>query len=441
VRNCRLIAIAAATTFAATLFLIATQPAAAQAPSHTKVRVPDVDPELQHMLTQAQQAFDKSDYPSAIQIYSDATTKYPTNATIQFQLGWTYTALNDSENAAIHYRRASELDPKMDAAFVNLGLALIDKHPAEAIAPLRKAIELHRLPTPTYLLGIALEKTGDVPGAIEEFRNALELDSSNADIHVALARALIHTQHYDEAEKEFRTAIALRNDSAPAHYGLAEVLLEQKKNEAAAEELATYLQSSPKDALARIKRASILTDLGKNEEALSELDQAATSRPESPETLKLRSLVYYRLKKYDLSVAALQKLEIAAPNDTDIHARLGHVLLEKKDYPGAVKELVPAYRADPRQSDVLHDLLVAEYQGGNYPATLALLDEVAKRETLPDTSIYIRASCYDKLGRKQEAIDTYRKFLALNGDKPNDEYFVSAERVRVLERELKEKKK
>jgi tetratricopeptide (TPR) repeat protein len=425
---------------AANHFLDAISPSLQQ-PSHTKVRVPDVDPELQRLLTQAQQALDKNDYATAIQIYSDAAAKYPTNATIHFQLGYAYTAQNDSENAAIHYRRATELDPQMAPAFVNLGLALIDKHPAEAIAPLRKAIELHRLPVPYYLLGVALEKNGNISGAIEEFRNALDVDSDNAEIHLALARALLQTQHYVEAEKEFRTAIALRPDEGLAHYGHAECLLEQKKNEAAAAELATYLQSSPKDATAHIKRASILTDLGKNEEALAELDQAAVVHPESPETLKLRSLVYFRLKKYDLSAAALQKLETAAPGDTDIHARLGHVLLEKKDYPGAVKELVIAYRADPKQNDVLHDLLLAEYQGGNYAATLALLDEIGKHETLAITSVYIRASCYDKLGQKQEAIDTYRKFLELNDGKTNDEYFVSAERVRVLERELKEKKK
>ncbi len=53
---------------------------------------------------------------------------------------------------------------------------------------------------------------------------------------------------------------------------------------------------------------------------------------------------------------------------------------------------------------------------------------------------YFRASCYDKLGRKKEALDTYRKFLDLNNGKTTNEYFVSAERVRILERELKEKK-
>jgi len=413
-----------------------------QAPSHTKVRVPEVDPALQRLLTQAQEAMDKKDYPTAIKSYSDYLAQKPDDAGIHFQLGYAYTAARDSENAAKEYRRATELNPKMLPAFVNLGLALLDQKPSEAVAPLRQAVALAPdASRPKVLLGVALEKTGDAAGALQQLRAARDLDSSNIDIQLELARALLLAQRYEESEKEFRAALILRTDSGMAHYGLAECLLQQKKNEEATAELATYLQSSPKDAVARIKRAGILTDLGKNDEALAELDRAAAVRPETPETLKLRSLIDFRLKNYDASVAALQKLETAAPNDIDLHARIGHVLLEKRDYPGAVKELVIAFRADPKQNDVLHDLLAAEYLGGNYTAALALLDEVGKRESLSINSWYVRAYCYDKLGQKQEALDTYRKFLELNNGKTSDEYFVSAERVRILERDLKEKKK
>src|ERR1700723_1084772 len=80
-----------------------------QAPSHTKVRVPDVDPELQRLLTQAQEAMDKKDYPAAIKIYSDYLAKKRDDAGIHFQLGYGYTAARDSENAAKEYRRATEL--------------------------------------------------------------------------------------------------------------------------------------------------------------------------------------------------------------------------------------------------------------------------------------------------------------------------------------------
>ena len=124
VRHFRFIAIAAAVAALATAtILIASQPAAAQVPSHTKVRVPDVDPELQRLLTQAQEAMDKKDYPAAVKAYSDYLAKKPDDAGIHFQLGYAYTAARDSENAAKEYRRATELDPKMLPAFVNLGLA------------------------------------------------------------------------------------------------------------------------------------------------------------------------------------------------------------------------------------------------------------------------------------------------------------------------------
>ena len=146
------------------------------------------------------------------------------------------------------------------------------------------------------------------------------------------------------------------------------------------------------------------------------------------------------MKKYDDALAALQKVEPTAPDDPDIHARIGHLLLGKKDYPGSVKELAIAFRGDPSQTEVLRDLVAAQYLGGNYAGALELIEALGKRETLSNGSWFIRATCYDKLGQKQNAIDAYQKFLQLNAEQSNDQYFVAAERVRILERELKEKK-
>ncbi|MGB8848864.1 MAG: tetratricopeptide repeat protein, partial [Candidatus Acidiferrales bacterium] len=172
-----------------------------------------------------------------------------------------------------------------------------------------------------------------------------------------------------------------------------------------------------------------------------ELDRASALRPEIAATLKLRSLIQFRLKNYDAALATLKRIEATTPNDPDVHAKIGHLLLEKKDYADATNELAMAFHADPTQTEVLRDLLAAEYLGGNYPATLEGLDLLAKRETLSNGSWFIRASCYDKLGKIQEALDAYRKFLELNAGQTNDQYFLAASRVRTLERELKDKKK
>jgi len=61
------------------------------------------------------------------------------------------------EEASAAYAKAIELDPKMAAAHLNLGLVLLERDPAAAVPPLEKAAEL--LPSqarPRLFLGAAL---------------------------------------------------------------------------------------------------------------------------------------------------------------------------------------------------------------------------------------------------------------------------------------------
>ncbi len=50
-----------------------------------------------------------------------------------------------------------------------------------------------------------------------------------------------------------------------------------------------------------------------------------------------------------------------APKDPVFPAQLGHVYLEKKDYPNAVNELIVAINMNPSSNDVLGDLVTARY--------------------------------------------------------------------------------
>jgi tetratricopeptide (TPR) repeat protein len=415
----------------------------AQTTSRTVIHEEDPsDAAARETVAKAETAMDRKDFAAAAQICTDFLDKNPDNAAVHFQLGYAYTALGKSDDAEVEYRSAIDLDPKMGPAYLNLGLTLIESDPEEAVSTLREASGLMPdQPRPKYALGMALEHAGKNDDAIEQFHEALKLDEHNFPAQLEIARALLHGTKFSESEAEFRKAVALQPNSGAAHLGLAQVLLAEKKSADAAAELERYLQTNPKDADARIERASMLTELGKYEEALAELDRAAAIRSETKSTLQLRSLIQFRLKNYDAALAALHQIETTSPNDPDVHARIGHRLLEKKDYAGAAKELAIALRADPSQTDVLRDLLAANYLGGNYPGALELLDLLAKRETLSNGSWFIRASCYDKLGKTQEALDAYKKFLELNAGQTSDEYFLASSRVRTLERELKEKKK
>ena len=397
---------------------------------------------LRALLAEAQSAEQKKDYAAAAQAYSDYLAQKPDDAAIHFQLGYAYSALAQPENAASEYRKAIELDPKLGEAYQNLGLTLLEKNPAEAIEPLRRAVELlPSRPRPKYLLGWALERTGQLAPAIEQYEAAEKLDAKSFDTHFALGRAYLSANRAAPAEAEFRAALELQQDSSPARLGLGQSLIAQKKTEAAAAELAPYLNAQPQDAQTRVQRASLLFDLGRNDEALGELDRAAAAEPESVAALKLRSEIYLQQSKWNDAAQALAKVLAAAPRDAEAHAWLGHARLQQKDYPGATGELTQALRIDSRLTEALRDLVAAEYLGGNYPAALQALDLLAQRETPHAGSWFIRATCYDKLGRKPEALAAYQKFLELNAGQTNDQYFEASARARLLARELKENKK
>ena len=123
------------------------------------------------------------------------------------------------------------------------------------------------------------------------------------------------------------------------------------------------------------------------------------------------------------------------------NAATTHAYLEAKDYPNAVSELILALTANPSSLDVLTDLVLAEYLSKNYPAALHGLDVLSQHETLPLASVFVRATCYDKLGQKPEALAAYQKFLEQNKDENSDMYFEAAARARTLARELKDKKR
>ncbi|MGA9570157.1 MAG: tetratricopeptide repeat protein, partial [Candidatus Acidiferrales bacterium] len=352
--------------------------ASAQTVGTSRTKIPQ-DPaaiELNRLLTAAQDAVSKNDYASAAQDYRDYLAKKPDDAVVHYDLGYAYTALQKPSEAKSEYEKAIALDPKMAAAYQNLGVTLIPTDPAAAIEPLQHAAELMPEDARTkWLLGIALEATKKDALAIEQYQAAAKLDAKSVEIRNSLGFALLRAGRAGEAETEFREALSLLPAGQPAgaaadqaHKGLLQALLAQKKNDDAAAEMGAYLAAHPHDASMELEHASLLVEAGKDDDALAELDKAAAAGPESLRALKLRALIYFHKKQYDNAVPVLVKAIALAPQDPELPAQLGHAYLEKKDYANAVTVLVAALNMNQQSVDVLKDLVAAEYLSKNYPA-------------------------------------------------------------------------
>jgi Flp pilus assembly protein TadD len=390
---------------------------------------------------QAQQEVEKQNYARAVELLTGFLKDYPNDPTAHFQLAYVYGILKRSDESTAEYRRAAELKPDFAEAQMNLGLSLVDAKDftGAAVALQRAADLMPGLARPRYLAGLALERSGNIPAAIAQYELAAPLDANNFDIYFRWGVCLLRADHAEDAERRLRQAIALHADNEAAHGALVDSLLRQKKTDAAIAELRASLERNGGDATARFKLATALYDLGKPADALAELDRADANAAPSAERSKLRASILISQKDWDGAAKALAIAVAAAPDDAALHAEYGRILMQQRDFPAAERELRRALTLDGKQTDALRNLASTEYLAGNYDGTLQLLDILAKREAPLPIVLFVRATCYDKLQRKPEAVEAYRKFLDADKGKSDKEEFQATERLKVLQKELTKK--
>ena len=390
------------------------------------------------LAVQAEQAIEKKEFERAAELLRRYLAGHPNDSVAHFQLGYAATALRHKAEARAAYEKAAELDPKLAAAHLNLGLLLLDDQPSAAVEPLRRAAELQPgRAQPRFLLGRALERSGKLTEAIAAYQSAAEIAPDNFDTRFALARAQLASGAATDAEANFRRALELRADFAPARAGRAESLIAQGKLEPAATELEAYLAAQPEDAESRVQLASLYFDLGRYDAALAQLEKVPAAPASAARVENLRGEALVKLRRMNDAAAAFTRAAQAAPHDAAVHARLGRVLLELRDFPAAERALQAALALDANLLDAWRDLTSVYYLAEKHAEALRALELLGQRETLLPGSWFIRATCYDKLGRKPEALAAYEKFLALDQGRSETQNFQARQRVRVLSRELK----
>jgi len=107
---------------------------------------------------------------------------HPENFVLHNFLGVVRAALNQSDRALVHYRRALEIKPDHAEAHYNLGLALQNQDdPEAAAASYRRAVGIKPdYADAHYNLGLALQKTGALDEAVASFARTLDIDPAFA---------------------------------------------------------------------------------------------------------------------------------------------------------------------------------------------------------------------------------------------------------------------
>ncbi|MCB5206668.1 tetratricopeptide repeat protein [Methylovorus mays] len=167
-------------------------------------------------------------YADAAVSYRNAIALEPKIAEIHFNLGVVLGHLGRMEEAIASYRKAISLKPDLAVAYFNLGFALqtLGRY-EEAIPSYRKAAAMQ----PTFYeahgnLGTVLQKQGKTEDAIASYRKALDIHA-DARGYFNLATALRDHGQLEDAVTAYRAALRMQPDYADAWNNLGEALRDQ----------------------------------------------------------------------------------------------------------------------------------------------------------------------------------------------------------------------
>ncbi|HPF39204.1 MAG TPA: tetratricopeptide repeat protein [Phycisphaerae bacterium] len=194
-------------------------------------------------------------------------------------LGHSQMDLGDHESAADSFVRALELNPGSASALSGLGRCHLElKRLDQALVCFERAADLKPTPAKLVLLGVAQNRNGDTPAAIESLQKALELDPDFDEAMFNLG-VIIREDDPSRAESLFRKSISISPDYSHPHRELGFVLIRSGRTDEGRTSLETAIRLAPDDFWAHVYLSLNLSETGEIDEAALELERAIEIDP------------------------------------------------------------------------------------------------------------------------------------------------------------------
>jgi superkiller protein 3 len=218
-------------------------------------------------------------------------------------LAWDYQEENRREDAVHAFQDAIRLDPAEETNYLDLGRILLAQHRFAAAVELSKRT-VGAFPASArafFLKGSVELAANQFTDAVDSFSRSLQLDSSNADSTVGLARAQAGAGMMPQAEKTLQDAINKFPQKAPLELELAGLFLKDSETGAAIPEakaeqlLLSCLAHDNSISEAYYQLGDIALRHGRTAKALVYLEKAEKLDPESVRTHFALARIYRRM--------------------------------------------------------------------------------------------------------------------------------------------------
>ena len=329
----------------------------------------------------------------------DATRLDPTSGEAHYQLGLALARSGQQQEGAAEVKKGRELssaDERNQNAEIDVSegrVALQKGELQEAEAKFRHALKLQpNAPVAQHFLGIALEKEGDMEGAIAAYQKAVELDPGDWNSRQSVSR--------------------LKPPEAPA------------QNSSVTDLASSSVGKIGEDDPTRISEFENYIRESRFKEVESLLATYVKEHPNSSWGWYALGYSQFAQKKIGDSIKSLAASLSLNVKNADAHKILGRDLMVIGRFDGAQVEFEQAIRYAPDSSENYYDLGNLFSLQDNWQAARKQFEEAIRLEPAYVEAIDSLGFAQEALGDDGGALQTYQKAIALNEQRHGK--FVSA---------------
>mmetsp|Transcript_56726 Transcript_56726/g.164540 ORF Transcript_56726/g.164540 Transcript_56726/m.164540 type:complete len:697 (-) Transcript_56726:61-2151(-) len=366
-------------------------------------------------------------YQRALDDFSICIRFDPENARHYHQRGLCYRKLERVEEALKDYNDALKRDKDQgegsqrqvaeyhfERALVFIDLGMYD----DAIAGFGQALDKRiQHPYKAHLhRGICYRKVGKVSESIDNLKQAINIDPTNADAHNHLGLSYVEQENFHEAKRYFFSAIEHHacaryyNNRGLACYHIAASGGPAQQYEEALQDFTSALEMEPNNASFSFNRGNALFQLGRHSEAFEDYSHASDLDPENATYLHHKGLALQGCGEVH---RAIDMYEQALQRDEGHHASRFHLgLMYHVD--GQFDRALEALSHGLPEDEALHEARGLVYRDmGDLDRALADFSAVIELEPDQGQHRYNRGVVYHRMSREEDAIDDLTRAIEL----------------------------
>jgi tetratricopeptide (TPR) repeat protein len=310
-------------------------------------------------------------------------------------------------------------DPNMPRAHLLAGKILfVQGQTSQGTAELEKAVKLdEKLDNGWYWLGIAAEEKSQTAKAYECYQKALDLNGSNIDYSLAVARTLVVLDKTDEAITLLKDKMGLFPADVELKAKCADLLCRQQHYD---EAMALYRQA----ALLAPEREDIAESFGNccilagqwtaASEVYTKLTESCTDENKKAAYLQLLGMCQVNAGQYGGAVTSYSKLNAKERDNPNVWLRMGQAALGAGDAERAYAYSQHALAIQPDFIDAIAVKGSAEYLKKNYADAIKSFEQIVRDPKHESFAWTMLAKCYEHLGDSEKAKQAAEKAHALS---------------------------